>query len=171
MEESEEISDSNEPKNEQQPDELVEDNFFGAGKKGSKSKKQRRDPVTAKGGATGRKTRSQINQKQEAKPAQNKKVELHQAISLGKRKRRGKLDLQRVFDPEYYHVPDEFADSKLQFSTYLSVTAQPSKQAGRFFCSVCGYWSKYSCTRCGLRYCSLKCQDVHKETRCIKFAE
>lgn len=61
IEESEDISDSNEPKVEQPPaDEQVEANLFGATKKGSKSKKQRRDPNQSTAAASARKTRSQI---------------------------------------------------------------------------------------------------------------
>ncbi len=29
--------------------------------------------------------------------------------------------------------------------------------------------SNYNCTRCGMRYCSIKCNETHKETRCMKF--
>ncbi|KAJ8905272.1 hypothetical protein NDN08_001780 [Rhodosorus marinus] len=52
---------------------------------------------------------------------------------------------------------------------YLSITAKPSRTPARAFCSVCGYCSKYKCTRCGSRYCSRKCLRVHSDTRCLKF--
>jgi hypothetical protein len=69
VEESEEISDSHEPQGDAAPalDEQVEANLFGAQKKSTKSKKQRRDPVSAKGAASIRKTRSQ-QQKTDGKP-------------------------------------------------------------------------------------------------------
>lgn len=40
----------------------------------------------------------------------------------------------------------------------------------RNFCSVCGYIGNYSCVRCGSRFCSIKCNTNHKETRCLKFS-
>eukprot|EP00953_Heterococcus_sp_UTEX-ZZ885_P041589 21212-Heterococcus_DN1.PRE.1 len=48
--------------------------------------------------------------------------------------------------------------------------AEPSKLPARHFCSVCGYFSKYTCTRCGMRLCRAKCQTQHRETRCLKFS-
>mmetsp|Transcript_4499 Transcript_4499/g.6756 ORF Transcript_4499/g.6756 Transcript_4499/m.6756 type:complete len:135 (-) Transcript_4499:31-435(-) len=53
--------------------------------------------------------------------------------------------------------------------TYLRCTAQPSKRPPRLFCSVCGQHSKYTCTRCGSRSCSIACQQTHKDTRCLKW--
>lgn len=84
---------------------------------------------------------------------------------MGKKGQRGKLDLAKIFYQEFYD------DEAMNFPNYLTASAKPSKNPARFFCSVCGFWSKYQCTRCGLRYCSMKCGDTHKETRCIKFAE
>ena len=55
-------------------------------------------------------------------------------------------------------------------ATALSIEAPDSKQPPRPFCSVCGYHGLYTCTRCGSRFCSLKCSEQHKETRCLKFA-
>jgi len=53
--------------------------------------------------------------------------------------------------------------------TYLSVAAGSSIFPARHFCSVCGYFSNYTCTQCGSRFCSVKCNATHKETRCLKF--
>ena len=39
----------------------------------------------------------------------------------------------------------------------------------RKYCSVCGYASNYNCARCGMKFCSRKCNAVHTETRCLKF--
>ncbi|KAL1923909.1 uncharacterized protein VTP21DRAFT_6944 [Calcarisporiella thermophila] len=52
--------------------------------------------------------------------------------------------------------------------TYLTADAAPSMYPPRRFCSVCGYIGNYSCTRCGMRYCTLKCLATHEETRCMK---
>ncbi|KAH3685303.1 hypothetical protein WICPIJ_003716 [Wickerhamomyces pijperi] len=36
-------------------------------------------------------------------------------------------------------------------------------------CSICGDNSPSSCVHCGLRVCSVKCSNVHKETRCANY--
>jgi hypothetical protein len=53
---------------------------------------------------------------------------------------------------------------------YVSAAAGPSKRPQRQFCSVCGYFGIYTCTRCGMRFCSTRCNNHHKETRCLKFS-
>jgi hypothetical protein len=54
---------------------------------------------------------------------------------------------------------------------YFSAMAAPSNFPARVFCSVCGFSSKYNCTRCGMKYCSIRCQATHKDTRCLKFLQ
>jgi len=68
-----------------------------------------------------------------------------------------------VLENEYYgayppHVP-----------TYLTIAAAPSVYPPKHFCSVCGYFSNYTCTRCGMRFCSSRCSTIHQETRCLKW--
>lgn len=53
--------------------------------------------------------------------------------------------------------------------TYLSVVAGASTRPPRRFCCVCGFFAVYACTRCGSRYCRVKCGDQHKESGCLKF--
>lgn len=45
---------------------------------------------------------------------------------------------------------------------YVTAAATPSALPPRPFCSVCGYWGRHACARCGMRYCCLKCQETHK---------
>lgn len=52
--------------------------------------------------------------------------------------------------------------------TVLVLAAPPKYPLRLWLCSVCGFKSKYVCARCGYRYCSLACDETHKETRCIK---
>ena len=33
----------------------------------------------------------------------------------------------------------------------------------RAFCSVCGYWGRVKCVKCGTRVCALGCLEVHRE--------
>ena len=58
--------------------------------------------------------------------------------NVGKKGQRGKLDLAKIFYQEFYEQEDY-----MNFPNYLSVAAKPSKFPPRFFCSVCGYNSKY----------------------------
>lgn len=53
------------------------------------------------------------------------------------------------------------------WSAAATSSALPARQN---FCSVCGYIGNYSCVRCGSRFCSIKCNTNHKETRCLKFS-
>jgi zinc finger HIT domain-containing protein 1 len=75
--------------------------------------------------------------------------------------RRKPKSLERILDEERY--AKESID-------YDKVDSGPSSTPRRHFCSVCGYLGQYSCTRCGSRYCSIKCDANHKETRCLKFS-
>ncbi|CAH8277232.1 unnamed protein product [Arabidopsis lyrata] len=54
--------------------------------------------------------------------------------------------------------------------TYLkAAVGPPSSSSRRHFCSVCGYIAGYNCCLCGMRFCSIRCQNIHKDTRCQKF--
>lgn len=52
---------------------------------------------------------------------------------------------------------------------YVAAAAAPSAYPPRKLCSVCGFAGGYACVRCGSCYCSRKCLEGHKETRCVKF--
>lgn len=45
----------------------------------------------------------------------------------------------------------------------------PSSTCRRHFCTVCGFTSNYTCAKCGMRFCSIRCQKIHDDTRCLKF--
>ena len=80
--------------------------------------------------------------------------------------------------------------------SYLRAEQGPPRfEAPRRYCSVCGFTStcvgsvlglsvaldtetdkhvcfaprRYTCPRCGMRYCGVRCAAVHTETRCLKF--
>jgi len=54
--------------------------------------------------------------------------------------------------------------------TYLTAAVGPPKATSpRKFCSVCRFLAPYTCTKCGARFCSLRCQSIHLDTRCLKF--
>ena len=55
--------------------------------------------------------------------------------------------------------------------TIASIAATPSVlYSVRHYCSVCGLLGIYTCTRCGMRYCCIRCNEHHKETRCLTFS-
>jgi zinc finger HIT domain-containing protein 1 len=65
---------------------------------------------------------------------------------------------------------EEIADGAEGRPNYESVAAEPPTAPPIKFCSVCGYVGNYTCTRCGQRFCSVRCNTNHKETRCLKFS-
>lgn len=60
-------------------------------------------------------------------------------------------------------------DSGSDSPNYLNAQVPPSNNPIRRFCAVCGDFFKYTCVSCGAYYCSLRCQDTHQETRCLKW--
>ncbi|WVY94080.1 hypothetical protein V8G54_033168 [Vigna mungo] len=54
-------------------------------------------------------------------------------------------------------------------SHWKAAVGPPSSTSRRHFCTVCGFSSNYTCVRCGMRFCSYRCQNVHNDTRCLKF--
>lgn len=45
----------------------------------------------------------------------------------------------------------------------------PRASAPLKLCSVCGFGARYTCARCGARYCHRACMGVHADTRCLRF--
>ncbi|KAE9598654.1 hypothetical protein Lal_00022455 [Lupinus albus] len=52
---------------------------------------------------------------------------------------------------------------------WKAAVGPPSSTSRRHFCTVCGFSANYTCVRCGMRFCSYRCQNVHNDTRCLKF--
>ncbi|PKY16205.1 hypothetical protein RhiirB3_428540 [Rhizophagus irregularis] len=63
---------------------------------------------------------------------------------------------QNEFDAKIAEKPPDVQDVQ----TYLTVAAKPSRYPLRKFCSVRVFVSAYACKKCGMKYCSLKKQDV-----------
>ncbi|XP_009343305.2 SWR1 complex subunit 6-like [Pyrus x bretschneideri] len=54
--------------------------------------------------------------------------------------------------------------------SYLKAAVGPPSSTSRcHFCTVCGSAATYTCVRCGVRFCSGRCQNIHNVTRCLKF--
>jgi zinc finger HIT domain-containing protein 1 len=80
-------------------------------------------------------------------------------------KTRFRKNLQTLLDEELGPNGEKSPYKK----NYFTITAKPSKYPSLKLCSVCGFSSQYTCQICGTLYCSLKCLDIHKDTRCLKF--
>ena len=80
-------------------------------------------------------------------------------------KTRFRKNLQTLLDEEL-GVNGEKSEEK---KNYFTIAAKPSKYPPIKLCSVCGLTFRYTCHICGSLYCSLKCLDIHKDTRCLKF--
>lgn len=80
------------------------------------------------------------------------------------------VECRRGADPRA-RPPDPQADlERAPAPNYLTAAAGPPRVAAqRHYCSVCGDAGRYSCTRCGSRFCSRRCNTTHTETRCLKF--
>ncbi|KAG4974666.1 hypothetical protein JHK87_031487 [Glycine soja] len=55
-------------------------------------------------------------------------------------------------------------------SYWKAAVGPPSSSSRCHFCTVCAFSANYTCVRCGMRFCSYRCQNVHNDTRCLKFA-
>ncbi|XAR60785.1 hypothetical protein NMG60_11034288 [Bertholletia excelsa] len=54
--------------------------------------------------------------------------------------------------------------------SYLkAAVGPPSSTSRRHFCTVCGFTANYTCVRCGMQFCGIRCQNIHNDTRCLKF--
>lgn len=95
------------------------------------------------------------------KQSKGTKRKTRQAKALEARRARTFLELLHEANLESLppHVP----------SYWKAAVGPPSSTSRRHFCTVCGFSANYTCVRCGMRFCSYRCQNVHNDTRCLKF--
>jgi zinc finger HIT domain-containing protein 1 len=60
--------------------------------------------------------------------------------------------------------------------TFHSVWAPPASKTPGVrppwkLCSVCSNLGAYTCVRCGSGFCCINCMNIHKDTKCLKFAD
>ena len=93
-----------------------------------------------------------------------------EAFRLQLSKRKVKSLERLIVEHGYTHRPREQGEAEgfVAYPNYTTVSAEPSVYPQRHFCSGCGQRGSYACTRCGLRTCSVKCSDQHKESRCLQ---
>jgi zinc finger HIT domain-containing protein 1 len=60
------------------------------------------------------------------------------------------------------------SEPPLSYSASRATLAAGEKPL-RHFCSICGYWGRVRCMKCGARTCGLDCYRIHEETRCDRF--
>ncbi|XP_052176763.1 SWR1 complex subunit 6 isoform X2 [Diospyros lotus] len=90
-----------------------------------------------------------------------RKTRQAKALENARKAPRTFLDLLREANLESLppHVP-----------SYLrAAVGPPSSTSRRHFCTVCGFTANYTCVRCGMRFCAIRCQNIHSDTRCLKF--
>lgn len=103
---------------------------------------------------------SKDNKKQKNKTIKSRRASRGSLVGKG----RGPKTLQDWIEQDGL---EEYPDYE---PNYLTCSASPPKfRSSRHFCSVCGQNSRYTCLRCGSKYCSMKCSAIHNETRCLKF--
>ena len=83
-------------------------------------------------------------------------------------KKRKKANKKRF--PKSFAAMLEESVQATDAARYTAAQVPLSRLPPRNFCSVCGYTSCYKCIVCGTKYCSIKCQGTHVETRCLKWA-
>lgn len=92
----------------------------------------------------------------------------------GKKKKKFKMEhFKQRFRKNFSVLVEEESLSKTMefsgFDAYNAARAPPSQTPSRHFCAACGSFSKYTCIKCGTRYCSISCRDLHNDTRCLKW--
>ncbi|TKY86228.1 hypothetical protein EX895_005053 [Sporisorium graminicola] len=111
----------------------------------------------------------------DAEPASSGTTSAASGVSLAQR-RRNQAEVKRLLVSgrrNLHSIVEELVDQgRLPLrggktgANWRSARSTPSSKPGRKYCSICGYHGDLACIRCGHRYCSRKCRDVHDETRC-----
>uniref|UniRef100_A0A0A9YGN8 Zinc finger HIT domain-containing protein 1 n=1 Tax=Lygus hesperus TaxID=30085 RepID=A0A0A9YGN8_LYGHE len=65
------------------------------------------------------------------------------------------IEYEEIVRPEQVHYPD--------------AAAPAPELPKRNFCCACGFPSTYTCITCGAKFCSIPCQKLHMDTRCLKW--
>ncbi|KAI3751962.1 hypothetical protein L2E82_23056 [Cichorium intybus] len=97
------------------------------------------------------------------KQSKGTKRKTRQAKALETAKKAPRTFLELLHDANLESLPPHVP-------SYLrAAVGPPSSTSSRHFCTVCGFSAKYTCVRCGMRFCAVRCQNIHNDTRCLKF--
>ena len=84
----------------------------------------------------------------------------------GQRRQRRTIEMLLMEEPASLPSKDTFLSVEVAAASGTPGCRPPYK-----LCSVCSFESTYRCVRCGANFCSLACNSVHKDTKCLKFAD
>jgi len=84
----------------------------------------------------------------------------------GHRRTRKTIEMVLMDEPLALSSKDTFLSVEVPAASSTLGCRPPFK-----LCSVCSYLSAYKCVRCGANFCSLACNGVHRDTKCLKFAD
>ncbi len=59
-------------------------------------------------------------------------------------------------------------ESERKGETFISITAPKSRYPVPKLCRICLASAPYTCLGCGVRYCSIRCREIHKDTTCTQ---
>ncbi|KAK7690613.1 hypothetical protein QCA50_005712 [Cerrena zonata] len=80
----------------------------------------------------------------------------------GGKKKKSTMNIRTavLYKKSFAQLLDESGISNLPSGTpsYLSASTPPPREPPRMICTVCGYWGKYRCRRCGMAYCDRNCE-------------
>ncbi|KAI8574069.1 hypothetical protein RHMOL_Rhmol01G0325900 [Rhododendron molle] len=97
------------------------------------------------------------------KQSKSTKRKTRQAKALENAKKAPRTFLELLHEANLESLPPHLP-------SYLrAAVGPPSSTTRRHFCTVCGFTAKYTCVRCGMRFCAIRCQNIHNDTRCLKF--
>ncbi|OMP02337.1 Zinc finger, HIT-type [Corchorus olitorius] len=97
------------------------------------------------------------------KKAKGTKRKTRQAKALENARRAPRTFLELLHEANLESLPPHVP-------SYLrAAVGPPSSSSRRHYCTVCGFTATYTCVTCGMRFCSYRCQNIHNDTRCMKF--
>ncbi|KAJ6832783.1 SWR1 complex subunit 6 [Iris pallida] len=97
------------------------------------------------------------------KQSKNTKRKTRQAKALENAKKAPRTFLEMIHEANLEALPPHVP------TYWRAAVGPPSASSRRHFCTVCGFTANYTCVRCGVRFCSCRCQVIHNDTRCLKF--
>jgi zinc finger HIT domain-containing protein 1 len=81
-----------------------------------------------------------------------------------------KRESRRVFTVDLlFHEDFNSPALRKRGPSWFSAAVAPPLHPPRQFCCMCGHQCQYTCTLCGSKFCSARCNYNHRETKCLKF--
>lgn len=94
-----------------------------------------------------------------------KKKRNKQKTKYKKEIRFGKINVNKYFNYEKDNI-------NYDFPNYNNIIVKPIRSKPTYkICDVCFGFANYTCKHCKDKYCSIKCYNIHKDKKCIKFID